>query len=236
MTVEEWWNRTRYRLYAPIYEWVARPLRAGRRRAIERLELGPTDRILILGSGPGVDLEYLPRASRVTAIDAAPEMVERTAQTADDLGRNVGVQVDDAQDLSLPDDSYDAVLLHLVLSVVPDPQAVASETARVLAPGGRVSIFDKFVPEGEEPSLLRRALNPIARFLFSDLTRSLESILAGTGLEAGTREPALGGLYTVTIARSPSSRNRSVDRPGASSDASSTEPEPGRLSSAPDVR
>lgn len=60
--------------------------------------------------------------------------------------------------------------------------------------------------------------------------------------EAGRRraierlEPARGGLYTVTLARSPSSRNRSVDRPGVSSNASSTEPEPGRLSSAPDVR
>lgn len=219
MTLAEWWNRTRYRLYAPVYDWAARPLEAGRRRAIERLELGPDDEILILGSGPGVDLEYLPTGARVTAVDAAPEMVERAARRGDDLDLDVDARVGDAQNLSLPDDSYDAVLLHLVLSVVPDPEAVAAETARVLRPDGRASIFDKFVPEDEEPSLLRRALNPVARLLFSDLTRSLEPMLAATGLETGTQEPALGGLYTITIARAQSSPDLSVDRPAASQKA-----------------
>jgi len=141
MTLAEWWNRTRYRLYAPVYDVVARPLEAGRQRAIERLDLGPDDRILILGSGPGVDLEHLPPDSHVTAIDAAPEMVERTAARAEALGRDVDARVGDAQNVSLPDDSYDAVLLHLVLSVVPDPHAVAAETARVLRTDGHVSIY-----------------------------------------------------------------------------------------------
>lgn len=201
MNLAEWWNRTRYRLYAPIYDLAARPLESGRRRAIERLELGPDDRILILGSGPGVDLEYLPAGARVTAVDAAPEMVERTAVKADQLGLDVDARVGDAQDLDFEDGSFDAVLLHLVLSVVPDPGAVASETARVLAPDGRASIYDKFVAEGEEPSLVRRALNPIARLLFSDLTRRLEPIVRAAGLRITRREPALGGLYTVATVR-----------------------------------
>lgn len=236
MTLAEWWNRTRYRLYAPVYDWAARPLEAGRRRAIERLELGPDDEILILGSGPGVDLDYLPRNAHITAVDAAPEMVERAARRADTLGRAVDARVGDAQNLSLPDDSYDAVLLHLVLSVVPDPHAVAAETARVLRPDGRASVFDKFVAEDEEPSLLRRMLNPAARVLFSDLTRSLDPMLAGSGLEAGAREPVFGGLYTITIARAPSSPGLAVDGPAASHNASRTEPAPGQRSPAPDVR
>lgn len=201
MTLAEWWNRTRYRLYAPVYDLVARPLESGRRRAIERLELGPDDRVLILGSGPGVDLEYLPPDAHVTAIDAAPEMVERTASRGHALGRDVDARVGDAQSLSLPDDSFDAVLLHLVLSVVPDPHAVAAESARVLKPEGRASIYDKFVAEGEEPSLLRRALNPIARLLFSDLTRRLEPIVGAAGLRITHRESALGGLYTIATVR-----------------------------------
>jgi len=174
---------------------------SGRRRAIERLELGPGERVLILGSGPGVDLEHLPPGSHVTALDAAPEMVARTVKTADDLGLDVRALVGDAQDLSLPDDSYNAVLLHLVLSVVPDPNAVVAETARVLRSGGRASIFDKFVPADEEPSLLRRLVNPAARFLFSNLNRSLEPMLEGTRLRPARGETALGGLYTVTTAR-----------------------------------
>jgi ubiquinone/menaquinone biosynthesis C-methylase UbiE len=193
-------NRARYRLYAPIYDLVARPLADGRQRAIERLDLVADDRILILGCGPGVDLEYLPADAAITAIDITPAMVRRTAARADALGMDVDARVGDATDLAFEDDAFDAVLLHLVLSVVPDPGAVLAETDRVLAAGGRVSVFDKFVPPGTDPSLLRRAINPLARVLFSDLTRELDPLVAETSLELHGRESVLGGLYTVTTA------------------------------------
>lgn len=213
MTLADWWNRTRYRLYAPVYGLVARPLERGRERAIDRLDLGPDERLLIPGCGPGVDLEYLPTEAAITAIDITPAMVERTATRADALGLDVDARVGDAQSLPFEDDSFDAVLLHLVLSVVPDPGAVVAETARVLAPDGRVSIYDKFVPEGTEPSLPRRVVNPLARFLFSDLNRRLEPMVADTGLEAGTRESFLGGLYTVTVARPTTDEGSRSERP-----------------------
>jgi ubiquinone/menaquinone biosynthesis C-methylase UbiE len=83
MMVSNWWNRTRYGLYAPVYDWGARPLERGRRRAIERLDVQPDDRILILGSGTGMDLEHLPPGVAVTAIDVTPAMVRRTERRAD---------------------------------------------------------------------------------------------------------------------------------------------------------
>jgi len=201
MSLANWWNRTRYRLYAPVYDWGAKPLERGRQRAIDRLDPQPGDRILILGCGTGMDLEHLPAGTSITAIDVAPAMVSRTAARADALGLDVDARVGDAQALPFDDDSFDAVLLHLVLSVVPDPDAVAAETARVLAPDGRVSIYDKFVPAERTPSLLRRAVNPLARFFFADLTRSLEPMLAETGLAVDAEESCFGGLYSVTIAR-----------------------------------
>lgn len=194
------WNRTRYRLYAPIYDLVAKPLEGGRRRAIERLDLDPGDSVLCLGCGTGSDLEYLPPDVDVTAVDITPSMVDRTRARGESLDLDVDARVGDAAALEVPDDAFDAVTLHLVLSVVPDPEAVVAETERVLAPDGCVSIYDKFVPAGETPSLLRRAINPVARVLFSDTTRSLGPLFADTDLELGERESFLGGLYTVTTA------------------------------------
>ena len=201
MTQTNWWNRTRYRVYAPVYDLLARPWEAGRRRAVERLDPRPDERILILGCGTGSDLEYLPAGSEVVAIDISAAMIRRTAERAERLDLDVDARVGDAQSLTFEDDSFDAVLLHLVLSVVPDPAAVVDETARVLAPDGRVSIYDKFIPAGETPSLPRRTLNPLARLLFADLTRSLEPILSGTDIRTGERESFLGGIYIVTVAR-----------------------------------
>lgn len=201
MTLTSRWNRTRYRLYAPIYDWVARPLERGRRRAIERLELQSDDRVLILGCGTGMDLDYLPAVDTVTAVDLTPTMVRRTAERAEGLGRDVAVGIGDAHALPFEDGVFDAVLLHLVLSVVPDPEAVVAETVRVLSPTGRVSIYDKFSPEGAEPSLVRRTANPVARLLFADLNRELEPLVSDTPLDVERRETFLGGLYTVTVAR-----------------------------------
>jgi ubiquinone/menaquinone biosynthesis C-methylase UbiE len=201
MTLSTWWNRTRYRLYAPVYDRVARPLERGREQAIERLDVEPGDRILILGCGTGSDLAYLPDGVRVTALDVTPAMVRRTEKRAEKLGLEVDARVGDAQSLPFDDDAFDAVLLHLILSVVPDPDAVVAETDRVLAPEGRVSIFDKFVDEGTKPSLPRRLLNPVARFLFSDITRQLGPMVSNTRLDIEPRESFLGGLYTVTVAR-----------------------------------
>ena len=201
MTLSTWWNRTRYRFYAPVYDWVARPLERGRERAIDRLDLVAGDRILILGCGTGSDLDYLPPGVTVTAIDVTPAMVRRTEERAETLGIEMDARVGDAQSLPFDNGTFDAVLLHLILSVVPDPDAVVAETDRVLAPEGRVSIFDKFVDEGAYPSLPRRILNPVARFLFSDLTRQLEPMIADTKLEVEAKESFLGGLYTVTVAR-----------------------------------
>jgi ubiquinone/menaquinone biosynthesis C-methylase UbiE len=208
---DQWWNRTRYQLYAPVYDWLATPWEAGRQRAIERLAPEPDDRILILGCGTGGDLEYLPSGAEVVAIDLSPAMVRRTEARAERLDREVDARVGDAQSLPFDDDRFDAVLLHLVLSVVPDPEAVVSETARVLDADGRVSIYDKFVPADETPSLARRAVNPLTSFLFADVTRSLDPLLAGTCLRTGERETVLGGLYWVTSARPAADRPRATD-------------------------
>lgn len=201
MTVANRWNRLRYRLYAPVYDTAARPLERGRRRAIERLDPRPDDRILIVGCGTGMDLDYLPEGPPVVAVDLTPAMVHRTVRRAEVLDRDVAVGLADAHTLPFDDDTFDAVLLHLVLSVVPDPDAVVAETERVLAPDGRTSIYDKFSPERGEPSFIRRVANPLARILFADLNRPLEPMLSETSLTVERRETFLSGLYTVTVAR-----------------------------------
>lgn len=205
MTLVDWWNRARYGLYAPVYDLAARPLEPGRCRAVEQLQVESGDRVLMVGSGTGRDLEYLATDVDVAAIDLTPAMVRRTTERARRLGHDIDARVADARSLPFADDAFDAVLLHLVLSVIPRPAEVLAEVERVLAPDGRVSIYDKFIPAGEQPSLLRRAANPVARLLFADLTRRLEPMLDDTGLERGPATDFLGGLYTVTIAR-PASR------------------------------
>jgi len=141
------WNRLRYTLIAPLYDAVVR-VASQRRRSISLLELRPGERLLISGSGTGADLPYVPPDVEVHAVDITPAMVERTRRRAAALGREVEARVGDAQALDYPDAWFDAVVLHLIVAVAPDGRRVLEEAARVLKPGGRAVVFDKFAPEG----------------------------------------------------------------------------------------
>jgi phosphatidylethanolamine/phosphatidyl-N-methylethanolamine N-methyltransferase len=198
------WNRIRYRAYAPIYDLAAAPFHAGRRQAIDALDLTAGEHVLIFGCGTGLDLPLLPGTVAIAAVDLVPAMVRRTRRRAAALARPIHAAVMNGEQLALPSASFDAVLLNLVLAVVPDPLACAREVARVLRPGGRAAIFDKWLPEGATPGPARRALNVVMNTAFTDINRQLGPILAAAGLELASRAPAgLGGAYQVAIARKP---------------------------------
>ena len=113
----------------------------------------------------------------------------------------------DGQALPFADESFDAVILHLIVAVIPDPRACLREAARVLRSGGRAAVLDKFVPDDQRPSAGRRALNVLTSTLFSDVTRQLGPLLADTGLRVTHREPAaFGGRFEIALLeKSPSS-------------------------------
>jgi ubiquinone/menaquinone biosynthesis C-methylase UbiE len=200
------WDRLRYSLYAPVYDPVVRRLDAGRRRSLALADVQPGERVLIPGCGTGLDFAHLPPEAEIVAGDVAPGMVRAARAEADRLGTGVEVRTLDAHALDVPDASFDVVLLHLLLAVVPDPEAATQEAARVLRPGGRVAVFDKFLPDGEAPSFGRRLASAVARVVATDLTRQLGPLLASAGLVLERREPALfGGLFEAALARKPSS-------------------------------
>jgi ubiquinone/menaquinone biosynthesis C-methylase UbiE len=137
----------------------------------------------------------------VIATDVTPAMLDRLARRAAALERPVRTAVMDAARLGLPDASVDCVALHLALAVVPDPEATIREAVRVLRPGGRVSIFDKFLPPGRTASPVRRVVSAVADVVASDLNRSLEPLLDGAGLVLTAREPVgFGGNFVAARA------------------------------------
>jgi len=103
----------------------------------------------------------------------------------------------------VPAAAFDAALLHLILAVIPDPVLCLREVARAVRPGGRVSVFDKFI-RGERPPLKIRLANLIASPLATDLTRNFERVLeeARVPLHVERDTPvALGGLFRAIVLR-----------------------------------
>jgi ubiquinone/menaquinone biosynthesis C-methylase UbiE len=201
------WNRLRYTAWAPAYDAAARVagFDAARRLSIDRLQLAPGDRVLIVGAGTGLDLAFLPADVVVTAIDVTPAMLKQLERRAASDGRSVTTHIMDARQLPFADASFDAVIMHLILAVMPEPERGVREAVRILKPGRRIAVFDKFLRDDERPSLKRRLLNTVAKPLFSDLNRRLGPLIAGLPLVIEHDEPAaFGGTYrAVTLRRSP---------------------------------
>lgn len=193
------WLRFRYSLWAPHYDRVTK-LHPQRRRSIELLAPKPGDRLLIVGVGTGSDLPHLPDGLDVLATDLTPAMLEQARARARP-GLAVDFRVMDGMALELPDDSFDGALLHMVLEVIPDPARCLAEVARVLRPGGRVAVFDKFLPDGARPGLPRRMLLALLDFVFTSTNRRMGDILArsGAALEVVHDEPAVGSYRHVVL-------------------------------------
>jgi phosphatidylethanolamine/phosphatidyl-N-methylethanolamine N-methyltransferase len=194
------WNRLRYTVWAPAYDAMARAegFDTARRLSIERLRLASGDRVLIVGAGTGLDLDFLPSNVHVTAIDVTPAMLKQLERRAARMGRSLTARIMDARQLAFPDSSFDAIVMHLILAVMPEPERGLREAVRVLKPRGRIAVFDKFLRDEERPSLKRRLLNAVAKPLFSDLNRRLGPLIAGTRLVIEDDQAvAFGGTYRV---------------------------------------
>ena len=193
------WYRFRYTLWAPHYDRVTR-FPNERRRSIELLDLQPGERLVIVGCGTGADLPFVPPFVEVLATDLTAAML-RQAQAHARPG--IELRVMDGMALELPDGCFDAAILHMVLEVIPDPLRCLREVARVLRPGGRLAVFDKFLAAGDRPGALRRAGLALLDFVFTSTNRSMEEILAlaGAPLAVERDEPAVGSYRHLLLRR-----------------------------------
>jgi phosphatidylethanolamine/phosphatidyl-N-methylethanolamine N-methyltransferase len=200
------WNRIRYTLWAPVYDLLVSSFTARRRRSVAVASIQAGEHVLIVGAGTGLDLDYLPRQASITAIDITPAMIGRLQKRARRLGLSVEARVMDGQALEFPDATFEVVLLHLILAVIPNPVRCLQEVARVLRPGGRAVIFDKFVSDEAKPAVFLRLLQPAISFLGSEVTRKLGPVVAPTGLRRVHWEPAgLHGLFQIAVFEKPAS-------------------------------
>jgi ubiquinone/menaquinone biosynthesis C-methylase UbiE len=192
------WNKIRYTLYLPIYDIIVLFLKKSRKRSIKALNIQPGEKVLIIGAGTGLDLEFMPLHCEVIATDITPAMVEIIRLRNTKLDLHLITQVMDGQALNFSNQSFDVVILHLILAVIPDPVACLKEAERVLKPGGRITVFDKFVRPHQKASFFRRCFNVLTNIFFTDITRSFETLVQQTSLTIVSDEDAnLNGNFRI---------------------------------------
>ena len=154
-----------YTLLSPIYDLiVSSPTEKIRQSSLHRLHQAVEKRVLINGIGSGLDIPFLPSGPIYTSTDITPAMLSRAQQRAKHYNTNINLQLADSMALPFENNSYDYVVMHLILAVVPDPASALKEASRVLKPGGTIFILDKFIQQGQL-AFFRRAINPVIRHI-----------------------------------------------------------------------
>ncbi|HEX5592063.1 MAG TPA: class I SAM-dependent methyltransferase [Solirubrobacterales bacterium] len=102
-------------------------------------------RVLELGAGTGLNLEHYPEAIEgLTLVEPDPHMTKQLREKLAQMGEDSTVLVVEApaEQLPFPDESFDTVVVTLVLCTVPDQAAALSEIKRILKPDGKLLFLE----------------------------------------------------------------------------------------------
>lgn len=183
--------KSSYKRWAPVYDKTFGVVTTiGRRSAVDYINTRQ-GRVLEIGVGTGLSLPRYQDHLEVTGIDVSADMLAKARKkiTRRSLGHVAGIHNMDARSLEFPDHHFDTVVAMYLVSVVPEPERVIGEMARVCKPGGEVLIVNHFARDKGLLALVEKAFAPFAKNLGWHSDFSIHRILGEDGLTIVEQKP-----------------------------------------------
>lgn len=133
------------RMFSAFYDRAFEATEEAGLREMRRELLKPArGRVLELGSGTGLNLELYPHEGLDSLVltEPDPHMAKQLRARASDLCPGAEILEVGAEKLPFDDDSFDTVVVTLVLCTVPDQPAALREISRVLDPAGQLLFLE----------------------------------------------------------------------------------------------
>ena len=148
--------------FAPWYDGLCRRLGIGKdftRWQAGIAQIGLSERVLDASCGTGAlagHIAHICHPASVDGVDPAPDMIRIARENAPAEARRPRFTLGCVEKLPFPGAAFDVVILSLALDRLPSSAVPAAlgEACRVLAPGGRLIVFELDHPD----SLLKRIL------------------------------------------------------------------------------
>jgi phosphatidylethanolamine/phosphatidyl-N-methylethanolamine N-methyltransferase len=137
---------------------------------------------------------------QIHGIDLSPDMLDRARQRVRERGLShvKSLQEIDAAATPFADAMFDTVVAMYVMTVVPEPERVMAELARVTKPGGAVLLVNHFSQEDGVRGWVERSLAPFAARLGWRPVFDLSRVTGAPDLELVERRALRPfGLFTM---------------------------------------
>jgi ubiquinone/menaquinone biosynthesis C-methylase UbiE len=159
------------------------------------MDIDSVKTVLDMGCGTGVAARTIALragfSGKVVGIDLSSYLTKAATRLAekDGVASQLEFRTGDTHSLDLPDDNFDAVVAHTLVSHVRNPLAVVKEAVRVVKPGGMVGIFDgdyaSLTFDQENPTKGKQDDEAILKALVANprVMRQMPRLLRKAGLE-----------------------------------------------------
>ncbi len=174
-----------YKRYARNYNLIfGKIFEQGRRRVIERMNCQPGERILDVGIGTGLSLNFYPEYATVVGVDISPHMLRVAQRQVESLSVNhICLSLMDAQQLSFRDN-------------------LIAEMKRVCKRDGDIFILNHFSNSHLLPRLIETVLIPFENVIGFRPRFSLERLIVDTKLNVTSVLPVnFFGFWTLIHAK-----------------------------------
>ena len=188
-----------YRRWAPIYDFSFGKVSESPRRRTATHVNARGGKVLEVGVGTGLSLPLYSHRVAVTGIDFSHEMLAKAREKVAELGLRPVKELRqmDARDIDFPDETFDTVVAMFLVSVVPEPERVVSEMARVCRKGGEVVIVNHFAREKGPLAAVEKALARFENTLGWHSDFSMDRVTGDPRLQVIEKAPmGPGGLFT----------------------------------------
>ena len=141
--------------------------------------------VLEVGIGSGLNIPFYNKNNieQIIGLDPSEELNVLAKRVADDNGIQIDFLINGAEDIELPDNSIDTILITYTLCTIPNLNKSMSEMKRVLKPGGKFIFCEHGIAPDVNIIKWQRRINPIWGIFFGgcNINRNIPQIISKSG-------------------------------------------------------
>ena len=148
--------------------------------------------ILEVGIGSGLNIPFYDRAKveKLIGLDPSPELNAMAQKMADQHDLEVEFLLSGAENIPLPDDHVDTVLVTYTMCTIPDALSASKEMLRVLKPGGRMIFCEHGLAPDAKVSKWQSRIDPFWGKIAGGchLNRDIPELIRSSGFQIQTMD------------------------------------------------